>query len=95
MERLRCSDRGGTMNGPISYWLPDGNLIFAYDTQSISRPPWIIAKKGKRTSRRFTDNSIKVITRYRDEGLRQYKTEEEARTALHQYAKKHGLKAAY
>lgn len=96
--QLECfcrSDGGSTMKGPISYWLPDGQLIFAYDTQSISRPPWIIAKQGKRGSKRFSDNRVKAITGFHDEGIKRYKTEAEARATLHEYARKHGLKPAY
>lgn len=83
------------MEGPTSFWLPDGQIIFVYDTQAAHCPPWIIAKRGKRARRRFTDNSIKAIVRYRDGSLKRYKTEEEARAALYAYAKKHGLKPAY
>lgn len=83
------------MNEPMSYWLPDGQIIFAYDTQALHYPPWVIAKRGKRASKRFTDNSVKEVARFRDGTLKRYKTEEEARAALHRYAKEHGLKPAY
>lgn len=83
------------MSEPMSYYLPDGQIIFAYDTQAFRYPPWIIAKRGKRASKRFTDNSVKEVARYHDGTLKRYKTEEEARAALHRYAKEHGLKPAY
>ena len=83
------------MNEPMSYWLPDGQIIFAYDTQVLRYPPWVIAKRGKRASKRFTDNSVKEVARFRDGTLKRYKTEEEARAALHRYAKEHGLKPAF
>lgn len=82
------------MTGPTSYYLPDGQMIFAYDTHAFSEPPWIIAKRGKRTSRGF-DNGFKPLTRFRGEGLRRYRTEEEARVALHRYAGEHSLQVAY
>ena len=83
------------MSEPMSYWLPDGQIIFAYDTQALHYPPWVIAKRGKRASKRFTDNSVKEVARFRDGTLKRYKTEEEARAALHEYAREHGLKPAY
>ena len=83
------------MTGPTSYYLPDGQLIFAYDTQAFHYPPWIIAKQGKRGSKKFNGNRIKAITGFHDNGIKRYKTEAEARAALHEYAREHGLKPAY
>lgn len=83
------------MTGPTSYWLPNGELIFAYETEDINHPPWIIAKKGNKATRRFTDEKVRTIVRFRPAGSKRYKTEAEARTALHEYAREHGLKPAY
>jgi len=85
------------MTGPTSYYLPDGQLIYAYDTQALHYPPWIIAKQGKRSSKRFSDNRVKAITGFHDGGIgtKRYKTEAEARAALHEYAREYGLKPAY
>ena len=38
---------------------------------------------------------ITEVARFRDGTLKRYKTDEEARAALHRYAKEHGLKAAF
>jgi len=83
------------MSEPKSYWLPSGELIFAYDTQAMHYPPWIIARRGRRASRKFSDASVKAIVRHKDGSLRRYKTEAEALAALHEYAREHGLKPAY
>ena len=85
------------MSGANSYWLPNGEIIFAYDTQAAHYPPWIIARRGKRASRKFSDADapVKAIVRHEDGSLKRYKTEAEARAALRQYAKEHDLKAAY
>ena len=41
------------MEGPTSYYLPDGQIIFAYDTHAANVPPWIIAKRGRRGKNQF------------------------------------------
>ena len=83
------------MSRPTSYYLPDGQIIFAYDTQARKYPPWIIAKRGKRGRDQFFSTAIKPLVRFNDGNLKRYKTEEEARAALHEYARLHGLKPAY
>lgn len=83
------------MSGASSYWLPTGEIIFAYDTQAAHYPPWIIARRGKRASRKFSDAEVRAIVRHEDGSLKKYKTEAEARAALHRYAKEHNLKPAY
>jgi len=83
------------MSEPKSYWLPSGELLFVYDTQAAHYPPWIIARRGKRASRKFSDAEVRAIVRHEDGSLRRYKTEAEALAALHEYAREHGLKPAY
>ena len=86
------------MTGPTSYWLPDGQMIFPYDTDSRSVPPWIIVKRGNRMRTEFTmeEGGTNSFTRFREGRLgNRFKTEEEARAALHRYAREHGLRPAY
>ena len=83
------------MSEPKSYWLPSGELIFVYDTQAAHYPPWIIAKRGKRGRDQFFSTAIKPLVRFNDGNLKRYKTEEEARVALKEYAEAHDLKPAY
>lgn len=75
-------------HGPSSYWLPDGRIVFVFDTGTTYRPAWVIGvrkKRGEKTE----------ISRYRGQDLGRYITEKQAREALRAYAAKRGLRPAY
>lgn len=82
------------MTGPTSYRLPNGNLIFPYDTGNTVIAPWVIVER--RDARRqvigmpaATKDLVPV------KGLQRYRTEIAARMALKEYAEKHGLEPAF
>ncbi len=82
------------MTGPTSYRLPNGNLIFPYDTGNTVIEPWAIVER--RDARRqvigmpaATKDLVPV------KGLKRYRTEAAARRALKAYAELHGLEPAF
>ena len=85
-------------NQPTSYWLENGDMVFPFDTNAYALPPWVIMRRGQRMDiKNLSIDSVKPLSRFygSDRSLGRYMTEREAREALRQYAKKHGLKPAY
>ena len=76
------------MSEMSSYWLPDGKIIFPYDTQNAHYPPWVIGAREKRGEKT-------EISHYRSPEFGRYITEKQARKALNAYAVKNGLTPAY
>lgn len=76
------------MTNATSYYLNDGRIIFAYNTQMRRYPPWVIGVRSARGKQCG-------IARYTSKEFGRYKTEAEARSALRRYAEANGLKPAY
>ena len=76
------------MSGPKSYRLPNGELVFVYDTRNLHYPPWRIGtiKDGKLG---------RFVSIFPPMSHRKFKTEAEARAVLREYAEKYGLEPAY
>ena len=82
------------MTGPTSYRLPNGNLIFPYDTGNTVIPPWVIVER--RDARRQVIGmpaATKDLVPVKE--LERYRTEVAARRALKAYAELHGLEPAF
>ena len=82
-----------------SYRLPDGSLVFPYDTRSSLYMPWVIMKLEKRVTPKemsgikFHNPMARFYGRKRELG--NYPTQEQAREALQKYAEEYGLEPAY
>ena len=82
------------MSGPTSYRLPNGDLIFPYDTGNTIIPPWVIVERVEKAKHRFgSDDVTKELIPIKK--LKRYQTEKAARKALKEYAELHGLEPAY
>ena len=84
---------------PTSYYLENGDIIFPFNAHTYCLPPWIIMRRGPRQppDKAWYDDPIKPLSRFYGDGSfnRRYMTDVEAKEALYQYAKKHGLRPAY
>ena len=95
LERICHHDRGHGMSGPTSYRLPNGDLIFPYDTGNTIIPPWVIVERVEKARHHVpgTDEVTKELIPIKE--LKRFRTEKAARKALKEYAELHGLKPAF
>lgn len=95
LERFRGSHGGNGMKEVTSYRLPNGDLIFPYDTGNTIIPPWVIVERVEKARHHVpgTDEVTKELIPIKE--LNRYRTEKAARRALKEYAELHGLKPAF
>lgn len=95
LERICHHDRGHGMSGPTSYRLPNGDLIFPYDTGNTIIPPWVIVERVEKARHHVpgTNEVTKELIPIKE--LKRFRTEKAARKALKEYAELHGLKPAF